>query len=130
MDILGSQGDFSVSAQRRADLWWVPVALAVLVAIAPVTPGLVERYSAGLYPRIQHALTGVSNLARFPLLDLFSGLLFAAFGLLAARDVTSRGWKRSAAPIARRAAAWGAAVYLAFALVWGLNYRRARLEDR
>src|SRR5262249_29783833 len=39
-------------------------------------------------------------------------------------------WSRVAGRVAIRTLAWMAAFYLVFLLVWGLNYRRAKLTDR
>jgi hypothetical protein len=72
----------------------------------------------------------MSNLAPFPLLDATGGLLIAAFVALAVRDARRRGWRGGALAGLGRLVVWGAAVYIAFALVWGLNYRRPRLESR
>lgn len=110
--------------------------IAAAIAAAALSPGpaLVERWFAtGIYPDIQRALTPLSNALPFALLDVLlgAGLVLAATACLRAMR-TARG-TRTAAPLlrlVRHLAASAAAVYLAFLLLWGFNYRRVPMQDR
>jgi Protein of unknown function (DUF3810) len=121
--------------RRPIDAWRVVlVAVAVVAAVVPVSPLLVERgFSNGLYPRIQPILTGLSNQAPFALFDLLVGAAGAWWILCAARDLSGlrqRGRWAAIVPIVSRTAVTAAVAYLAFLLLWGLNYRRPPLTDR
>jgi hypothetical protein len=112
---------------RRALL----VACATGAALVPLPPTAVDRwYSARLYGALQPLLTSVSNLAPFALFDLFAAAIAVAWVALAARDLSRAARRRRAIwPIAARTATWCAALYLAFVLLWGLNYRRPHLRE-
>src|SRR5262249_51009564 len=70
------------------------------------------------------------NLVSFPLLDAAGVVVIGTFVALTVRDVRRRGWWCGAVSGLGRLVVWGAAVYVAFALVWGVNYRRLLLESR
>jgi uncharacterized protein DUF3810 len=112
---------------------WRPtlVAAALGAAFVRLPPALVERvYSTHLYARIQPLLTSLSNLLPFALFDLLSLTLAVLWIGLAARDlVRVNGRLRAFALIVWRTMVWSAALYLAFLVAWGLNYRRVRLVD-
>jgi hypothetical protein len=112
---------------RRAAL----VACAAAAALVPLPPTAVDRwYSARLYGALQPLLTSISNLAPFALFDLFALAIAIAWIALAARDLYRASRRRRAVwPIAARTATWCAALYLAFVLLWGLNYRRPHLRE-
>lgn len=109
------------------------VALATLVAVAPLPSDLVEFYFAdGVYPGLQAALTSWSNRTGLALFD------FAAVGLgLFALALLSRAFgrarrKRSVRPLVRgvvNLTTLAAMGYLWFATAWGLNYARPPVED-
>lgn len=110
------------------------VAAAAIVAFAPLPAAVVERwYSTGLYPPLQAGLTSASNIVPFALFDV---LIVTAVILLimgASRDLATRrrnGWLRASGLMLTRVAAVAAALYLAFVLFWGLNYRREPLSSR
>ncbi len=104
------------------------VLFAAAVAFVPLPPSLVEQwYSRGLYPRVQAMLTPVSNLVPIALLDVAAGALVLA-GII--RLTRLKGWRERLRRGARALVVSAAALYLAFALLWGLNYRRMRLEDK
>ena len=107
------------------------IAIAVVAAIAPLPPSFVERvYSTGVYAAIQPALTTVSNVAPFALLDVLIVLVAAAWLVLLLRDVVRRRRPRAVAVAAlRRTVVWAATVYLVFLCTWGFNYRRLRLVE-
>ena len=109
------------------------VAAAAAVAFAPLSPALVERiYSTSAYPRIQRILTSISNLVPFALFDVL--LIASVAGWLIALGVDlvrDRGaWMRIAVRLVGRTLVWSAGFYLAFLVIWGLNYRRERLADK
>lgn len=118
--------DFSA---RRAAL----VLAAAAAALAPLPPGLVERwYSAGVYLRWQPWITAASNRVSFALLDVLVAGIAAGWIAAAVFDRRRRrlSWGRVLARLALRSAVWTAALYLAFLLIWGLNYRRVPLADK
>ena len=58
------------------------VVLAVVCALAPVSPLTVERwFSTGIYPRFQHLLTPVSNVVPFAIFDVLIAAAVVALGL-------------------------------------------------
>jgi hypothetical protein len=100
---------------------------AVALALVPMPPSLVERwYSRGIYPRLQSAWTGASNLFPFALLDVAGAalLLLALAGLWRAH-----GWRGRLRWLATRLVVTAAVVYISFMALWGLNYRRQPLEE-
>jgi hypothetical protein len=109
----------------------VLIACAAAAAVAPLPPALVDRwYSARWYGGLQPLVTSISNLAPFALLDLFGVAVAAAWTVLAARDLfRAPGGLRGAWRVTVRTVTWGAAAYLAFLVLWGLNYRRPRLRE-
>jgi hypothetical protein len=130
-------GQAMVPPGRRlpAVLWRLAlVACALLAALLPLPSSSVERfYSNGLYQGIQPMLTAASNLVRFSLLDLMIAAVGVGWLALAVRDMARRGQRSrlaAAGSVLLRSVVWTAALYLAFLAVWGLNYRRVRLQDR
>ena len=109
----------------------VLVAAAGCAALITPPPGVVERwYSARFYAVVQPLLTSLSNLAPFALFDLLVSGTAIAWIVLAVRDLRrSTGVGRAAWVVALRTTVWAAALYLAFLLLWGLNYQRPRLRD-
>ncbi|MFN8062658.1 MAG: DUF3810 family protein [Vicinamibacterales bacterium] len=109
------------------------VLMSLAALLAPLPPALVERwYSQGLYLSVRQHLTAWTSLARFTIFDLVvigvaAWLLVAV--VLALRAALS--WRvGTIVRIARRTILLAAAGYLAFDLLWGLNYARERLERR
>ena len=104
---------------------------AAAVALVPLPRDVVERaYSARVYPLLQHGVTSLSNAVPFALFDVLLAAVAAAWTTLVIRD-----WRRTRMAAALGAAAirsvtWAAVAYLAFVLLWGLNYRRSPLVDR
>jgi hypothetical protein len=108
------------------------VALAGLALVAPIPPGMVERYYAGsIYPVMQAALTAWSNRTAYALFDALlaaSVLVLAAAWLVWIRRVFR---DRSLRPLiagATRTIVLAAFGYLWFLVAWGLNYDRLPLE--
>ncbi|HEX3645276.1 MAG TPA: DUF3810 family protein [Vicinamibacterales bacterium] len=120
----------------RSDLkvrpWRAALVLcAAAAALLPLPPALVDRwYTARVYGTLQPLVTSFSNLAPFALLDLFIGVIAAAWLTLAVRDLL-RAPKpvRGAWLIVARTLVWSSALYLLFVALWGFNYRRPRLRD-
>ena len=99
---------------------------ALAAAFVPLPQGLVERwYSTGLYLYVQPVMTRVSNLVPFALFDALILGTVAAWLILAIA-----GRRRGIKTLAMRTVSWGAVLYLAFLLLWGLNYRRTSLADK
>ena len=101
--------------------------------LLPPGPARVEQYYADwFYPQLQAGLTSWSNTSRYALFDVLVGVLAA--GLLAAwvRCLRAASRERSMTRVVRgvwRTVVFGAALYLWFALAWGLNYARTPLEE-
>jgi hypothetical protein len=115
---------------------WLKIALigmAATAALAPLPRGLVEEwFSTGFYPRLQRAVTPVSNVLPLAWLDVLS--------VVAIAWVLSTWWRALGAGrpgrvvrIARALFAMTVAlagVYLLFLLIWGFNYRRLPMSAR
>src|SRR5437867_6633367 len=77
------------------------VGLAIVAAVAPLNPGVAERwFSTTTYPRIQRVLTPLSNLTGFGVLDVMMLLALAAVGLVIIRATRSSLRDRRVQPIA------------------------------
>lgn len=108
------------------------VVLAALLAAVPMPPVWVERwFSTGIYAAVQPLASSATSLLPVALLDLL--LLAAAVwvALAIARIVRARGQRlRELGVQLWRAVALGAAVYVLFLAMWGLNYRRPPITAR
>lgn len=104
------------------------VLTAVALALVPLPAATVERwYSRGVYPPLQDALTGASNLVPVALLDLAAAALIVV-GLVGLWRAA--GWRARLRWLLTRLVVTAAIVYILFVALWGLNYRRERLEDK
>ena len=110
------------------------VVLAVVCALAPVSPLTVERwFSTGIYPRFQHLLTPVSNVVPFAIFDVLIAAAVVALSLAVWQAVRTARRERRWRPIAHagaRIVTGGALVYLLFLTLWGWNYRRMPMLER
>jgi hypothetical protein len=110
------------------------VLAAVICALVPVSPSFIERwYSTGLYPRIQHVVTPVSNVIPFALFDLLTvGAVVVVLGSIVRAIRNARQARRFSILLATLGnIVCGAAVaYLVFLLLWGFNYRRLPMSER
>lgn len=107
--------------------------IAGAAALVPIPPAFVERvYSTGAYPVLQRFLTAFSNKAPFPLIDLLMALGVVWLAVLAVR--VRRLFRPGAARRVERLLVGlvvpCAALYLAFLVLWGFNYRRLPLEAK
>ena len=114
------------------------IAAAIGLALAPLPPSAVERwYSSGLYPVLQSLLTHASNLTPIALFDVLLAAVIAWHAWRLIRDMS----RHRARPLAHtrssvlfrlavRLVTSGAALYLAFLIIWGLNYRRVPLAGK
>jgi len=125
-------GDNTSMVSRVAQV--VIVLVALVAALAPIDPATVERwFSIGIYPRIQRALTPVSNLVPFALFDLLTigaGLLVI---VVVVRGIRAAWRLRQWRPLVKTLAGVLTAVaagYLVFLMVWGFNYRRVPMSER
>lgn len=108
-------------------------AAAGVVALAPIPAAAIDRwYSGWIFPLVQPTLTSALNALPVALFDLALVASVAYAGWLAAVVVRARKGTRArrAAQSALAAIVLCAAVYLWFAVLWGLNYRRTPLEAR
>jgi hypothetical protein len=109
------------------------VAAALAGFLAPFSPDSVERYySAGLYPFLQRFVTGVSNSVPFALFDVLSAVAVVTWIGLLGRDLLAsrRGFGLVAGRLILRTITAAAALYLAFLMAWGFNYRRLPLTAK
>jgi hypothetical protein len=116
---------------------WIKAGTAVAAAVfalVPLSAAFVERwYSTGLYPRIQHVITPLSNLLPFALFDV---LTIGAAGLVVVSLVKAVRRARQARRFSILLVTLGnivvgaAAAYLIFLLLWGFNYRRVSMSQR
>jgi hypothetical protein len=115
-------------------VWWrtTLIVAAVLMAILPVARPAVETYySNRAFPILQHWLTDLSNRVPFALLDVL--LVGAALWWVVTIVVDlagRRSFPRVFLRLVLRTATMAAVVYLWFAVVWGLNYRRMPLPAK
>ena len=122
-------------AQRAEGAKGAALALVALAAALAPTPrwGVERWYSNGAYLAFQPYLTALSNRLPFALVDAL--LIGAAGGWVGALlfDLARRergGWLRVAGRGVLRTIVLASALYLAFLLTWGLNYRRVPLAEK
>lgn len=118
----------------RPVLQVVLVLVAAVAALAPIPPAAVEAiFSTGIYPRIQPVVTGLSNAAPFAVFDLLLIAAATTVVVVLVRGIRAARASRKLLPLARSLATLAsvaAVVYLAFLLLWGLNYRRIPMSER
>ena len=107
---------------------------ALACALAPLSPSAVERwYSTGLYPRVQHVVTPVSNLIPFALFDVLTVgaavLVIVALVRSIRRARLNRRWSGLLVTVGHFIVG-AAAAYLIFLVLWGFNYRRVPMSQR
>jgi len=118
-------------ASRRQ---FVLIAVAIGAAALPRPADGVEWfYAHGLYPPLQAALTGVSNLVPVAMFDVMvvvaTALIAWWWGRALVESVGARRWR----PLGRAGmttVTLAAGLYLWFVLAWGLNYARPPIEQR
>jgi hypothetical protein len=107
------------------------VAAAILAALVPLNPTRVERwYSTGLYPKLQRAITPLTNAVPLALLDISVAIVLLVVAALFIRRFRSLGVWLASVRTAGSLVSLAAAVYLLFLGSWGLNYRRVPLERK
>jgi hypothetical protein len=109
------------------------LALALAAAILPLPPGAVEYvYARRIYPVLQRALTWFSNVSAVALFDFLAilvAVLIVGRWVWRLRSAEGRRWRAAVLSVVDTSLA-GAAIYLVFLGVWGLNYRREPLTTR
>ena len=102
-------------------------ALAVAAGLAPVAPAAVDAwYSSGWYRAIQPIVTGTSSLVPIALLDVWivwAVALLAWWGWRVVRQPSGQRVRQILATLVN-VVSIASALYLAFLLSWGMNYRR------
>jgi len=107
------------------------VSLALAAAILPIPSQLVEAwYSRRVYPAIQAVVTPFSNTVPVALLDVAIGVLVVAVARGFRRRVRAAGFVRALAGGFVTLATLTATMFVAFLILWGLNYRRVPLEQK
>lgn len=113
--------------------WWLLPLVVVAMFAAPWPAWMIEHgYTRRVYPRIQQAVTSISNLTSVAIID--AGLILIAAYLLwrlvqFIRAGRERGWGSGAWELVRRIVRVAALLALGFFVLWGLNYRRVPLEE-
>jgi hypothetical protein len=123
-----------VRGARRGAIEVAIVGLALGAGLAPDAPAATERWFAtGLYPRIQQAVTPLSNAVPFALFDVLSSVALTAV-VVALVHAARVGWRTRRVgpvlPVLRHLVVSAASVYLIFLLLWGFNYRRQSMTER
>lgn len=107
------------------------VVLAGFLAVVPLPRDAVERrYSTDLYPRIQEIVTPATNFVPVALLDVAVVTVLLAGLWVFARRWRAAGGAQAVVRTAGSALVAAAIIYLAFLMMWGLNYRRLPLEQK
>jgi hypothetical protein len=107
------------------------IVLAFAAAVAPLPRTLVEaRYSRGTFPAIQTAITPITNLVPFALLDLAIVAALIVLGTWLYRSSRRSGVLRTLLFAIVPLVTVAAAAYLIFLVMWGFNYRRVPLEQK
>jgi Protein of unknown function (DUF3810) len=110
---------------------FVVILLAFAAAIAPLPPAVVEvRYSRGIFPAMQTAITPITNLVPFALLDVAIVVTVIAIGMRLYRSARRSGVMRALLFGIVPLLTCAAVAYLVFLLIWGFNYRRVPLEEK
>ncbi len=105
--------------------------LALAGFLVPLPAALVERfYSTTMFPRIQSIVTAASNRTGVVWFDVMSAIVVIGFLYLCARDLRRRSPGTALWRIGRRLVTLTAVLYLAFLVMWGLNYRRESMRQR
>jgi hypothetical protein len=124
----------TVASWRAYTVEVAVVSGAAALAFAPLPATWIEsRYSTSVYPRLERAITPISNRVPFALLDLLLVVLLIALVVKLAHTVRHAWRMRTLRRLGRNLlhlATAAAAVYILFLLLWGLNYRRVSMPDR
>lgn len=110
------------------------VAFAMAAALVPLPAAEIERYySSAIFPMLQRVVTDLSNRASIALVDLLLIVCAAWFIGQTVQTMVSAlktGWLRPVMRWLARVAVASALLYLAFYVMWGLNYQRLRLIEK
>lgn len=107
------------------------ILLALAAAIVPLPPERVETaYSQSLYLSIQNTVTALTNAVPVALLDIAGALLLVGLALTCVIRLRTVGLVRATLRTIVTVITVAAVVYIAFAAMWGLNYRRLPLEAK
>jgi hypothetical protein len=121
-----------LSRPRPVRWWWAAPCAAIILLAAPMPPWAVEQfYARDLYPWVQVALTTLSNLAPFALLDalIVAAVAVSVFRLVrAARLAGAFGVWTALRDLVQRTLRAAGVLGVIFVVVWGANYRRLPLE--
>lgn len=105
--------------------------IVVAAAVFPYPASLIERrYSRGIYPPWQNAVTVMTNQLPVSLLDALAGLVLLALLVAVVRTLRARGLRAAARRCLGTLAAISGVAYLLFLATWGLNYHRVPLEEK
>jgi hypothetical protein len=110
----------------------IPAAAAALaVTFIPLPGPTVERwYSLGVYPYIQNVVTFASSLVSVALMDVAIPITVGIWIAFVIRRARTSGARAAARDGAIALTTTVSVVYLAFLVIWGLNYHRIPLEAK
>jgi hypothetical protein len=109
----------------------VLVGVACAALLVPLPSPLVERwYSSTLFPAIQSVTTDATNTTAVAWFDVLVVLVTLTVLALSVHDLRTRRAWRALGRVALRLLTVGAVTYLAFLIMWGLNYRREPLRQK
>lgn len=109
----------------------VLIGVALGLAVLPISEDVIEvAYATGVYPRLQAIVTSASNAVGFALFDALVVTVVAGWIGLLWWDARRLRWPRVLVRLVWRTTTLSAALYVAFLVAWGLNYRRVPLEAR
>ena len=106
-------------------------AVAAAVALAPIPSAWVDRWFwAGVYPPLQRTVTRITNLVPLALFDLLLAVVALAVLVSIVRLVQAALHRKPAAVLVATGhlVLYGSFLYLWFAGLWGLNYRKSPIE--
>ncbi len=107
------------------------VVIALAASVVPISPAIVERrYSTGAYLALQAYLTAFSNRVPFSMFDVLLAVVLGGWVVTTMVDLRRYHWLRALVTIAARSIVLITASYLAFLVLWGLNYRRVPLAEK
>jgi hypothetical protein len=110
------------------------IVVAAVLAVAPVSAAWIEAgYSTTVYPRVERGLTPLSNHVPFALLDPLLVVVLGGALIVLVRAVRQAWRTRMIGGLARTVVhllAVASAIYIAFLVLWGFNYRRVPMPDR
>jgi Protein of unknown function (DUF3810) len=126
--------DFLKGVSVRTVVKAAVIVLALVFALVRLPASFIERfYSNGIYPLFQSALTPVTNLFPFAVVDVLGMALVIALPAwwIVRMARAGRGRRlKTAASLSLQTLVIAAALFIGFQLLWGFNYERKPLVSK